>query len=306
MDLRRFQYFERLAEAGSLHRAAHLLGLSQPALSQSIRALEAEIGVRLVERSPSGTHLTQAGEAFLHEIRLVLAALNRAVRIAKLVEDTPTPLRLGITPDIVTDRLIGLLQIFSQYIRGNCIMVNDGSDSEISSMLDANLLDLILIGNKQAADHHNSTVYLWHEKINIALPASHPLVTETAIDLQALEGQAVIVRAGSDTNAVDRSLLQGCQAAGITLRIVASMHHQEARLAMVAAGLGATAVLAGEPGRKWNGVAFRPTIPTLSFGVRAVWRGFTPTLQAQRFLGIARAMITDENPPPSAHRAAPE
>ncbi|WP_174296919.1 LysR substrate-binding domain-containing protein [Sphingomonas bacterium] len=78
MKLTQLRDLASIAETGGLRRAARRLGLSQPALSRSIRELEDELGVKLFERSVAGMELTQAGKAFATRGRAVHRDLERA------------------------------------------------------------------------------------------------------------------------------------------------------------------------------------------------------------------------------------
>jgi DNA-binding transcriptional LysR family regulator len=79
-EIRRLRYFVAAAERLSFSKAALDLNLSQSALSESIRKLEIELGVRLFERSTRQVSLTSAGETLLHDGRTALAAFDLAVR----------------------------------------------------------------------------------------------------------------------------------------------------------------------------------------------------------------------------------
>jgi LysR family nitrogen assimilation transcriptional regulator len=78
MDVRQLRYFVAIAEEGSLSAAAQRVNVAQPSLSQHVIALERELDVTLLDRSPRGVSLTQSGEVLLSHAREVIAAMDRA------------------------------------------------------------------------------------------------------------------------------------------------------------------------------------------------------------------------------------
>ena len=72
MDFRRLQYFETVARLGNLTKAAEVLKISQPPLSQQIQFLERELGVKLFERKKQGMFLTNEGFLFLEQVTPLL------------------------------------------------------------------------------------------------------------------------------------------------------------------------------------------------------------------------------------------
>lgn len=98
MELRHIRYFLAVADEANFSRAAERLGIGQPPLSQQIKALEEEIGVRLFRRLPHGAVLTEAGEAFRRKIRDIPNEVSEGVRLAKKAAAGETgQLRLGFT-----------------------------------------------------------------------------------------------------------------------------------------------------------------------------------------------------------------
>src|ERR1700676_2684467 len=97
--------FEAAARAGSLSRAAEALNLTHGAISHQIKALEADFGVRLVERAGRGIRLTDEGERFATRVRAVLSDLGDAVR--EVTERAnPRQLRVSVIPSFAARWLL--------------------------------------------------------------------------------------------------------------------------------------------------------------------------------------------------------
>ena len=78
MELRHLESFKVVCEQLHFTKAAELLNMAQPTLSQQIKALEDELGVQLLRRKPRGVELTDAGAAFLQRAQAILAEVDRA------------------------------------------------------------------------------------------------------------------------------------------------------------------------------------------------------------------------------------
>ncbi|WP_342593820.1 LysR substrate-binding domain-containing protein [Salinicola lusitanus] len=107
MELRYLRYFVAVAEELHFSRAAARLGISQPPLSQQIRALEAELDTRLLTRTNRRVELTAAGLLFLEEAREILARTERASRlVSRLGRGETGQLRIGFTTSVPLTSLL--------------------------------------------------------------------------------------------------------------------------------------------------------------------------------------------------------
>src|ERR1700751_1981253 len=94
LDLRLVGYFVVVAEHRHFGRAATALRVAQPSLSRQIRRLEQQLGVRLLDRTPQGTRLTEAGEVFLPRAKALLRSAVQATAQARAAAQ-PSRIRIG-------------------------------------------------------------------------------------------------------------------------------------------------------------------------------------------------------------------
>jgi DNA-binding transcriptional LysR family regulator len=100
LDLRLVRYFTVVAEHRHFGRAAAELLIAQPSLSRQIRHLEQQLSVRLFDRTPQGTQLTEAGEVFLPRARALLRSAAQAAAAVKAAAQ-PSRITIGYTPGVI-------------------------------------------------------------------------------------------------------------------------------------------------------------------------------------------------------------
>ena len=96
LDLRLVRYFTVVADHQHFGRAAEALRVAQPSLSRQIRRLEQQLGARLLDRTPRGTRLTEAGEVFLPLAKALLGSATQAAARTRAAA-RPTSLTVGYT-----------------------------------------------------------------------------------------------------------------------------------------------------------------------------------------------------------------
>jgi len=100
LDLRLVRYFTVVAEYRHFGRAAAALLIAQPSLSRQVRRLEQQLGARLLDRTPQGTALTEAGEVFLPRAKAMLRAAEQAAAATRAAAQ-PSRIVIGYTPGLI-------------------------------------------------------------------------------------------------------------------------------------------------------------------------------------------------------------
>ncbi|MGW2948453.1 LysR family transcriptional regulator, partial [Streptomyces sp. NPDC001226] len=108
MQFQQLQYFVAVAETRHFTRAADLVHVAQPSLSQQIKALERELGADLFLRARGNITLTDAGESLLPLARRILADADTArYEVQELAQLRRGRVRLGATPSVCSNRKSG-------------------------------------------------------------------------------------------------------------------------------------------------------------------------------------------------------
>src|SRR5262252_6816760 len=131
MELRHLRYFVAVAELENVTRAAQKLHISQPALSQQIRDLEAELGFALLERSAKSVRLTEAGRTFVSEAKAVLERAEQAVKAAREVATSGGELHVGYAPTLTARILPQTLRAFQTQFPKIRVRLHDSSTEEM-------------------------------------------------------------------------------------------------------------------------------------------------------------------------------
>ena len=179
ISLRHMRVFSEILRVGSLARAAGTLHVTPAAVSKSLRELEAEIGVRLIDRSRSGVKPTPAGQRFHEHITESLLSYDRAV--TSVIDDSTSMERLSIgalptaASSIVPE---ALARMYTTSHRANVNVVT-GNYEDLASKLRARELDLI-VGRITTRDTVGlSFEQLYEENIVAAVSPRHPLLTSS-------------------------------------------------------------------------------------------------------------------------------
>lgn len=132
MEFRHLRYFIAVAEERSFSRAAEKLHVSQPPLSRQIRDLEAELGVKLLDRNRQGVRLTRLGNVVLARARAVIRDADSFKAEAKVLDkEIHEELRIGYAPSPTAVIIAKVLARYHELAPGGRITLHDLTHTEI-------------------------------------------------------------------------------------------------------------------------------------------------------------------------------
>ncbi|UTM01075.1 LysR family transcriptional regulator [Alcaligenes sp. NLF5-7] len=188
MNIRYLQYFVVLAEEQHYQRAAERLGIEQSPLSRAIKALEAELRVKLFHRTSKGTRITPVGAAFVDDARRILSAVDQGWRTLKNEDVFTEPLRISLadtTLGLANARLSAWLAQVREAFPQADLRLTEQSYNEALRDVRAGQADAAIVqgGLSNGADLVSAP--LWHDPIVAVLPRAHELAELAVVGLEA-------------------------------------------------------------------------------------------------------------------------
>ncbi len=262
MELRQLEYFAAVARHGNFTRAAAELWVTQPALSQQVRRLEAEVGVELLRRTSRGAEPTAAGAALLVHAEAVLASVAAAraeldrhagaergrVRVVATTTDAP--------------RLPLALAAFHRRHPAIQIALRQAGADEAVALVQRRAADVAVVSLRGAAPADVRADVLEDAPMRVMVAVDDPLAAEERIGLAALAARPfVLAEAGT---AAREAVVAACQAAGFSPVPLFEVSDPATARGLVAAGLGVSVVPRSwidAPGAPVAGVALAEPAP---------------------------------------------
>lgn len=190
MDFRDLEYFAVLADHGHMGRAAEALGLSQPAVSLSLRRLEKSMDAKLVKRTPKGVELTEVGSALLSQVfRLRLAREDVMREVADLSQGRTGNLRIGAHPGVIDD-LLGpaCCALLKSAPKMSLTVTVEANDAAVTALREGKL-DLIV--NIMPASPYKDLMqeHLMDDTMVVFSSADHRLAKQKLVTMEDLEDE---------------------------------------------------------------------------------------------------------------------
>ena len=292
LDIRQLRAFVTLARTGSFTLTARELHLSQSAVSHSMKALEGDVGCRLLDKLGKKAVLTQAGEQLLVRATTIIAEMAAArAELGRLGKWGQSRLRLGASTTACQHILPGVLREFKDSFPNCTISIEPGDTPEMIEALHAHKIDLAVNLEPKRGEPLDFRA-LFTDELHFILSAQHPWARAGRVNREEIARQDYILyKRKSYTSAMIEAYFREDD---IVLFSQLDMGNMEAIKELVKAGLGVS-ILA-----PWTAKAEieNGSLVALPLGKRKLrrrwgvlhWQGRRMSLVEDSFIGLCKAV----------------
>ncbi|MEE4104435.1 LysR substrate-binding domain-containing protein [Pseudomonas viridiflava] len=291
MELRHLRYFIAVAEELHFGRAAQVLGISQPPLSQQIQTLEQELGTRLFDRTNRRVELSESGRLFLDEARLVLAQVDKAADVARRAQlGQLGELKVGFTSSApLTSNIPEAIFAFRQAYPQVHLDLTEMTSQQVAAGLEDKSIQVGIMRPLELPDSLD-VFELLNEPLIAIMRADHPLAagSEDGIYMAALAAEPFVFFPRTYGSGIYGQILSLARAAGFNPLITQEAGEPMTMIGLVAAGLGVTVLPAPYRRMRIDGVVYRNLLdPGATSPVWLVKRKDEQSAMARAFFELA-------------------
>ncbi|MFB5147995.1 LysR family transcriptional regulator [Burkholderia orbicola] len=263
LELRHYRYFVTLAETLHFGRAAELLGISQPALSQQLRVIEQAVGVPLLTRAGRRLGLTEVGGVFRDEAVAVLRQVERSeTATARASRGDTGALSIGYVASAALSGLLPHLIVAFRHAHPDVQVSIREMDmpAQIVAVAEGELdIGFVRPPVRDLLDGV-ALQMLEAEPVVAVLNVKHRLARRARIDVAALREETFICTHTQEGTGFYATTLEICAAAGFRPHVQALSRQMSTIISMVAAGFGVALIPASMTRFAQPDVAFRPLV----------------------------------------------
>jgi len=241
--IRQLWMFLAVAEEQNFGRAAARLAMSQPPLTEQIKVLEHSLKLQLFERSRRGTKLSPAGAAILPAVRqfaLQVEQLERVVR--EVAAGQSGVLHVGAITSAMLDTVPPLLNHLKQAHPGLTVFVREIDSVDAIPGLEAGELDLAFARLDGEVGNGIATMPLTEDRLAVALPEGHALVSQARVRLKSLDGEQLVMSSRQVSPVYFDMLTNVCRTHGFAPRVLHEVRSVASQIAYVSCGQGVALV----------------------------------------------------------------
>jgi DNA-binding transcriptional LysR family regulator len=287
IDIKPLRYFVTLAETRHFGRAAARLNLSQPPLSRQLAALEASLGVTLLERSPRSVTLTAAGERFYADAKAILASVEQAVSNAQAAAHGDAgKLSIGFTMCSAYSVVPGYARAFGVAYPEVALHLREVVSNDLAAQVLAGHIDAAIMF-PNVPDKALATRTILSEPLCVALSRSHPRARARRLKIAQLAGEPFVLASEDVAPSLRATILEHCRSGGFAPDIRFEVQLQQTVLSLVDEGVGVALVPSSMRKAQLAGVVFRPLVDAPLIEQVLAWSPANRNPCLARFLELA-------------------
>ena len=286
MEIQHVRHFIAAADAGNMTRAAEMLGIAQPALSQSLRRMEDKLGVKLFDRSRRGITLSAAGTAILDELREAVMRIDQAsLRAQQVAQGVAGTLTVGFTVSAVYQVLPHALKLLSKEAPNVRVVLREMPNLQQAQALDRGDIDLGILYTPLTLSARLRQQLLARYQVVAAVHEGVPVASDGLVSLRDVARAGLVMFDQAQIPLLRSGIMQALSKLEEEYRVVQEVGHTLTALACVGHGMGAALLPSGTrqvqfPGVRYCDIREHHLLPSLQLS--AVWRARSrPTLVDQ-------------------------
>lgn len=294
MMLRQVQYFNTVVRTGSFTEAAEEYFISQSAISQQIKALENDLGVKLLVRENRSFHLTKAGEYLYQKSGQLLEDFERIKNeTIQIGCGSRNALRLGYLKTYSGRELLNAVLEYNDIFPDTQVHIQNGNHEALYHLLNSNQLDLVLNDQRRAFSDKYINFRLFEASYFIVIHEKHPMSGNSFFEPQMLNEIPIILVASKEQQEAEQDYYQN--ALGLGSEYIFAESNEEARL-LIAGNRGV--MIEEEFKESHQGMDFAKKIPLVRYGMQMTkpyclfWKVENDNEKIQRFAEILKRNFT--------------
>jgi DNA-binding transcriptional LysR family regulator len=186
MDLRQLKYFVQIAESGNFSRAAEVLRIAQPSLSQQIKSLEEELGVKLLVRHARGVTATEHGQQLYDHARRILQELDHAKDAVRSQTSDPSGrVSVGLPTSACRGLSLPLFRVMAERLPNVTLHLVEAMTGYLDELIQAGRLDAALLYDHKAFEHVAWTEMMT-EDLMLFVHKSSPIAKRKSVSFRKL------------------------------------------------------------------------------------------------------------------------
>ena len=241
MELRHLRYFIVVAEQLHFGRAAKLLNISQPPLSNQIKHLEEEMGVQLLIRNNKEVKITPAGQHFLEAARACISNLDKEIEFTqRIAQGKEGAISIGFSGTMSFHLIPTIVKDFKRHHPGVDIRLQQLTTYDQIVGLIHGTIDIGFLVSP-VADKRIESLVILEERFIACLPKNHHLAdTDHVIDVSVLCDENWVMTPRSAGHGYYDAIMSLCKDHGFMPNVIQTAQEQQTLVALVAAEMGIT------------------------------------------------------------------